>query len=169
MPDWLSKLLLQLSRVVALIGAAGIVVLMLVTLVAVFWRYVVNDPIFGISDISVLVLSVVAAASVFYGARHNAHVSVNVIKYFFGRKATRITDIVMRVLALITLGLASYALFDKACGFDEACVTDNLSIEHRPFFYVLSVSMLLTGVHTLWQLLVGIKHFGDEDPNEPAD
>lgn len=169
MLDWLDKLLAQLSRVTAFIGALGIIALMLITVVAVFWRYIVNDPIFGISDISVLTLSVVAAASVFYGARHNAHVSVNVIKYFFGRKATRITDIVMRVLALFILGLASYALFVKACGFDEACITDNLSIEHLPFFYALSAAMLLTALYTLWQLLVGIKHFHDEDPNEPAD
>ena len=169
MLNQLNKLLSQLAKVTALIGATGIIALMLVTIVAVFWRYVVNDPIFGISDISVLILSVVAAASVYYGSRHNAHVSVNVIKYFAGRKVTRITDIVMRALALGILVMASYALFVKACGFDEACVTDNLSLEHRPFFYVLSVSMLLIALHILWQLLVGIKHLNNEDPNEPTD
>ena len=169
MLNQINKLLSQLAKVTALIGATGIIALMLVTIVAVFWRYVVNDPIFGISDISVLILSVVAAASVYYGSRHNAHVSVNVIKYFAGRKVTRITDIIMRTLALGILGMASYALFVKACGFDEACVTDNLSIEHRPFFYILAVSMLLIALHILWQLLVGIKHFNSEDPNEPTD
>lgn len=163
------KLLDSLSKLVAFVGAIGIVALMCITIVAVFWRYVMNDPIFGISDLSVLTLSVVAAASVCYGARHNSHVSVNVMSYFFGRKVTRITDIVMRLLTLGTLLLAGYALIDKACGFEKACMTDNLSIEHQPFFYVLSVSMLLYAAHVFWQLLVGIKHYNGTDPNEPSD
>lgn len=169
MINGLGKLLERLSIGVAIIGATGIVALMLITVVAVFWRYVVKDPIFGISDLSVLALSVVAAASVCFGANHNAHVSVNVISYFFGRKVTRITDIIMRLFALATLSVAGFALIDKACGFEKACITDNLSIEHRPFFYVLAVSMLLYAASIFWQLLVGLKHFYDTDPNEPAD
>jgi TRAP-type C4-dicarboxylate transport system permease small subunit len=169
MLDGFSKLLTRLSNVIALIGAIGIFALMIITLVAVFWRYIVNDPIYGISDLSVLTLSVVAATSVCFGARHNAHVSVNVMSYFFGRKVTRVTDVFMRILALGTLLVAAYALIHKACGFEKACITDNLSIEHRPFFYVLAVCMLLYAAHILWQLLVGLKHFNDTDPNEPAD
>jgi len=163
------KLLSQLSSGIAIVGAIGIVALMLITGVAVFWRYVVNDPIFGISDLSVLTLSIVAGTSVCFGARNNSHVSVNVISYFFGRKVTRVTDVIMRTLTLAMLLVASYALIDKACGFDKACITDNLSIEHRPFFYVLSACMLIYAANIAWQLLVGLKHFGGDDPNEPAD
>ena len=169
MLNWFDKQLARLSYGIALIGAVGIVVLMLITAVAVFWRYIVNDPIYGISDFSVLTLSVVAAASVCFGARHNSHVSVNVISYFFGRKVTRVTDVIMRVLTLATLLVASYALIVKACGFEKACMTDNLSIEHRPFFYVLSICMLLYAANIFWQLLLGLKHFNGSDPNEPAD
>jgi len=169
MLDSFDKLLSRLSMGVAFIGALGIVALMAITIVAVFWRYIVNDPIYGISDYSVLTLSIVAGTAVCYGARHNSHVSVNVITYFFGRKLTRVTDIVMRVLTLGTLLVAGYALIDKACGFEKACMTDNLSIEHRPFFYVLAVCMLLYAANVLWELLVGLKHFNGTDPNEPAD
>ena len=169
MLDWLDKQLSRLASVIAFIGAVAIIALMIITLVAVFWRYIVNDPIYGISDLSVLTLSVVAATSVFFGARHNSHVSVNVMSYFFGRKVTRVTDIVMRVLTLATLLTATYALIDKACGFEKACITDNLSIEHRPFFYVLGFCMLLYAANVFWQLIVGLKHFNGTDPNEPAD
>lgn len=167
--DWFDKQLSKLSCAVAIIGAIGIVALMLITVVAVFWRYIVNDPIYGISDLSVLMLSVVAATSVCFGARHNSHVSVNVISYFFGRQVTRISDVIMRILTLGMLLVASYALVDKACGLEKACVTDNLSIEHRPFFYVLAVCILLYAANIFWQLLVGLKHFNGTDPNEPAD
>lgn len=169
MLDWLDKQLARLSDGVALVGAIGIVVLMMITAVAVFWRYIINDPIFGISDLSVLTLSVVAGMSVCFGARHNSHVSVNVISYFFGRKVTRLTDIVMRVLTLATLLVAVYALIDKACGFEKACITDNLSIEHRPFFYILAFCLFVYAANIFWQLLVGLKYFNGIDPNEPAD
>lgn len=142
---------------------------MVITVIAVFWRYVINNPIYGISDLSVLTLSVVAAASVCFGARHNAHVSVNIIGYFFGRKVTRVTDLIMRMIALGMLLLASFALVYKACGFEKACLTDNLSIEHRPFFYVLALSMLLYAMHLLWELIVSVRHFRGTDPNEPGD
>ncbi len=156
-------------KLFAIVGAIGILALMLIVLVAVIWRYVIQDPIFGIEDLSVLALSVVAASSVIYGARNNAHVSVNVIKYFFGRKVTRYTDLLMRLLTLTILLLAGYALIDKACGFEKACITNNLSIEHRPFFYVLSAAMFMYALHVFIQLVVGLAHFNAVDPNEPLD
>lgn len=169
MLDLIDRVLFRISAALAIVGAFGIVALMLITVVAVFWRYVVKDPIYGIGDLSVLTLSVVAAASVGFGARHSSHVSVNVITLFFGRRITRYTDIVMRLLTIGMLLVAVYALVDKACGFEKACITDNLSIEHRPFFYVLATGMLFYAFHVLWQLLLGLKHFNGKDPNEPAD
>ena len=92
------------------------------------------------------------------------------IKYFFGRGVTRFTDLAMRALAVGILGLASFALFDKACGFEKACITENLSIAHRPFYYILGVAMGCFALHVLLQLLTGLAHFGDpQDPNEVAD
>ena len=98
------------------------------------------------------------------------NVSINVITYFFGRGVTRYTDLMMRVLAVGILGLASFALFDKACGFEKACITENLSISHRPFYYILGVAMAVFTLHVLVQLLMGLEHFNEPtDPNEVAD
>lgn len=162
----------QLGRIAglfAIAGSIGIITLMMIILIAVFWRYVLNDPLFGIDDISVVVLAVVAACAVAYGARNNAHVSVNIINKFFGRSVTRYTDALMRLLALAMTGLAAYALSVQACGFEKACITENLSIEHRLFYYVLSVSLGFYALHLLVQLLVGFIHWHGDDPNELAD
>lgn len=153
----------------AFVGGVGVIALMLITVVAVFWRYALNDPIFGIGDISVLTLTVVAACSVAYGATKHAHVSVNVIKMFVGRKVTRFTDILMRLAAIFITALAAYALFTKACGFEKACITENLSIEHRNFYYVLAGSMAFYMLIFASHLLIGFKHFSGNDPNEPED
>ncbi|MGI9366362.1 MAG: TRAP transporter small permease [Rhizobiaceae bacterium] len=166
--SWADKQLGRLTGLFAVFGALGVVGLMGIIIVAVIWRYGINNPIFGIGDLSVLVLSVVAAASTIFGARNNAHISIDIISRFFGRKVTRYTDLIMRLLAFGILSLASYALVIKSCGFEKGCITENLSIEHRPFYYILAVSMGLYALHILIQLLQGLFHFKGEDPNDPG-
>lgn len=166
---WADEQLGRVAGLFAILGAIGVCVLMANILVAVFWRYVLNDPIFGIDDISVMVLAVVAGCSVAYGARNNSHVSVDIITKFFGRSATRYTDAVMRLLALGITGLAAFALWTTACGFEEACITENLSIEHTWFYYFLGVALCFYALHILVQLLVGFLHWQGDDPNEVAD
>ena len=166
---WADRQLGFLTGLVAVIGALAVFGLMIITLAAVFWRYALNDPIFGISDISMMTLIIVAGASVCYGARHGAHVSVNVIGMVVGRNVTRYTDAVMRLLAFGILVLATYALADKACGAERACLTNNMSIEHVPFYYFLSVMMGIFALQVLLQLLVGLAHLDGDDPNEIAD
>ena len=85
---WLDRQLGRVAGLLAVTGAVAILALMLITIVAVTWRYGLNDPIFGIEDLSVITLTLVAGAAVAFGARHNAHVSVDVISYFFGRRVT---------------------------------------------------------------------------------
>jgi TRAP-type C4-dicarboxylate transport system permease small subunit len=166
---WADRQLGRLIALVAILGGLAVFGLMVITLVAVVWRYALNDPIFGISDLSMMTLIVVSGASVCYGARRGAHVSVNVIGVVMGRKLTRFTDAVMRLLAVGILGLASFALADKACGAERACLTNNLFIEHRPFYYFLSFAMGLFTVQMLLTFVIGLWHLDGEDPNELGD
>ncbi len=153
----------------AIVGALGVTALMLITLVGVFWRYALNNPIFGIGDLSVMTLTIVAACAVAYGATKQAHVSVNVITFFFGRRVTRFTDVAMRLAAVFITGLASYALFTKACGFEKACITENLSLEHRNFYRFLGLGMAFYTFIFASHLVIGLRHFNGEDPHEPEE
>ena len=73
---WADKQLGRLAGLLAVLGGLGVFALVGITIVAVVWRYGLNDPIFGVSDLSVVTLTFVAGAAVAYGARKNAHVSV---------------------------------------------------------------------------------------------
>ena len=167
--DWADKQLDRLAGLFALVGAIAVIALMAITAVSVTWRYILRDPIFGIEDLSVISLTIVAAASVAYGARNNAHVSVDVISYFAGRRVKRFTDLIMRICVVFIAGLATYALFTKACGIEKACITNNFSIVHRPYYYVLGVAMGFYALVVLVQLLIGLANFRGEDPNELTD
>lgn len=160
----------RLAGLLAFVGGLAVFGLMGVTVVAVFARYVLNDPIFGIEDISMMTLTVVVAASVAYGAHHHAHVSVGVIKWFAGRRVTRITDLIARSLGLAIVSFATYGLFSKgSCGLPCGQITNNLSIVHTPFYYFLGVAMASYAALLLVHLLVGLAHWRGEDPNEAAD
>lgn len=159
-----------LSGLLAFFGSIFLVFLVAVTVVAVFARYFLNDPIFGIEDVSSMVLTVVVAASIAYGARHGAHVSVNVVGLFAGRRVTRLTDILVRVFGAIVVGGAAYALFVKgSCGFRCGAFTPNIEIMHQPFYYALSIAMALYALQLVAHLAIGLVHFGGKDPNEISD
>ena len=131
----------------AIIGAAGIVALVIMTSVGVFWRFALKSPIFGLEDVAIVTLSVVAAASVAYGSLHKAHVSVDVFEGVLGPRLEGMVGIVMRILLVLMLGIAAVALVSSACGHERACITSNLSIVHKPIYYVLAGAMGLMTIH----------------------
>lgn len=156
---WADRQVGRLAVLLAIIGAVATLALMLITVAAVTWRYGLNDPIFGIEDLSVVTLTLVAGASVAYGARHGAHISIDVLTNLLGERVSRYTDLVMRLLVVGIAGLAAFALFDKACGIEKACITNNFSIEHTAFYYFLGICMAVYALHVLLQLLIAFAQF----------
>lgn len=146
----------RLATILAVIGGIGIVGLIGTIVVSVIWRYGLNNPIFGVNDVATLILIIVAGAAVAFGARNGAHVSVDVIGQHMGPRLTWLANAVMRLATLAIVVLACYALFAKACGFEKACVTTNLSIEHRYFYYYLGLCLGVYALQILVDFLKGI-------------
>lgn len=160
----------HLARLLAVVGSVAIVVLMGVTVVAVFWRYALHAPIFGIEDISSMALTVVVAGGIAWGARQGSHISVNVLSFFGGRRLTRITDLITRALGVVIVITASRALYlSGACGKPCGGMTNNLGIVHTPFYNLLSLAMAFYAALLLVQLIIGLFHWQGEDPHESAD
>lgn len=158
-PDLLSRFdkgLGLLAGLFAVAGGLGILVLLGVTVVAVFWRYGLSAPIFGIEDISIVTLTVVAAGAVCFGGRKGAHVSIDLIDRFAPTRVTRVTDMVMYLLASAICLLAVYALVTRACGIEKACITSNLAIEHRPFFWILAGALMIYALQLALQFLCSL-------------
>ncbi|HIF11107.1 MAG TPA: TRAP transporter small permease [Sneathiellales bacterium] len=158
----------RLSTILAVVGGVAIVFLVGLTVVGVFFRYVLNDPIFGMDDLATLTLSVIVAGSMAYGARAGSHVYVDILGMVGGRRVTRYTDIFARGLGAVVVGLSAYALVKQgSCGIRCGNFTPNLAIEHRPFYMLLAVSMGLYSVILVLEMIVGLFQFrASEDPNE---
>ncbi len=158
----------RVSGVLAVVGGAATVFLVVLTVVAVFFRYVLNNPIFGVDDLSQVALSVVVAGSIAYGARAGAHVHVDILGMVGGRKVTRYTDVFVRAVGALVVGLTAYGLIDQGlCGMRCGNFTPNLTIPHFPFYMLLAGSMAVYSVILAFELVLGLIHFrADEDPNE---
>jgi len=164
--DWSDRKLGQCAGLFAIVGSIGLAALLGITVVAVASRYAFNAPIFGIEDLSVISLTLVAAGAVSFGARRGAHVSINLIDKVAGKRVTRWTDTGIHLLAAATCFVAAVALITKSCGIEKACITSNLSIEHRPFVWVLSAAFAFYALHLG---LRGLSLLVGRDLNEEND
>ena len=158
------------ARALAALGGVAVAVLVVVTVVSVFWRYILHRPIFGVEDISSMALAVAVAGAVAWGSRQGSNVSVDVISFFAGRRTTRVTDLIARILGAGVVALAAWALYKSgSCGRPCGAITNNMGIPHLPFYYILSVTMGFYAALLLVQAVTGLFHWRGEDPNEVPD
>lgn len=135
-------------------GSLGIIALVGITVVGVFWRYALNDPIFGITDVAVLTAAASVAFAVVFAAVNQAHITIDLINgHLHPRWVTKI-DRVIKLASAITLAVAAWALWKKGrCGAACGDLTDNLGILHQPFYWLLSASMVLCAALFIWHAL----------------
>lgn len=159
-----------IASLFAILGGVALFLLAAITIVSVFYRYVLRDPIFGIEDVSTMSMTIVVAGSITWAAVNRGHVSVNVLPMVIGRGVSRITDLLGRLVSFAILAVASYGLSVKgSCGLPCGAITSNLSIPHPPFYFVLSAAMGFTALWVLMQILIGLVHWNGQDPNEITD
>lgn len=154
---WVDVVLKWLDRAAAVLAALGAVTVVFLTgliVVQVFWRYVLGAPIFGLEDIVRMALAIVVAGSIAYGARHGAHVHVDILKTIGGEGVTRYTDILVKIGGAVVVAVTAYALWEEgACGFRCGDFTDNLNIIHTPFYNALSVGMAIYALILVFELI----------------
>lgn len=166
----LERLTGAIAVLFAIIGGLALVVLCVLTVLSVFYRYVLNSPIQGVEDLSTMTLALLVAGSVAWAATRRGHVAVNILPIFVGRGVSRLIDLFARFLSLTVLLIVTYALFDKgSCGMPCGDFTPNIAILHWPFYYVLGAAMALYALVIIQHIMAGFLHWSGTDPNEVAD
>ncbi len=139
---WCEQQLNRMARLFAAMGGIAIFCLMGINIVAIFSRYILNDPIFGVEDLLAVNLTVFVATAIVFGGASQSNISINVIKFFAKGTSLRLTDFVAQSLELLIVGYVTYSLFSiGSCGFACGAITSNLSIVHTPFYYLLATAM----------------------------
>ena len=160
-----------LDRAIDLLGGVGSVATVLlvgVTFVTVIWRYVLGQPIYGIDDVAKMALVVTVACSMAYGARRHAHVQVDILEKLGGRKVTRFTDVVARLIGIATLAFTAKAVAVKgSCGMLCGNTSADLGIPHMPFYMLLALGFALYALVLVLELVAGLAAWSEpRDPHE---
>ena len=138
----------RIVRFVALWGGGLMIVsLMGITVIDVILRYFFNSPIFGARDVSKLILLTAVALSVAYSARTGGQVSIELFSDMMGPRIIRWTEVFVRFIAIVMLFFLAWRLWVSglnASEFGEASLA--LEIPFRPFYFILSLGMLLYAV-----------------------
>ena len=158
----------RVVKVIAYFGTFTMASLVVITGIALVFRYIINDPNFGIYDVSEMVLLTTVACSFAYGGREGAHVAVDILGMIGGRKVTRWTDIIVRLLGIGIIAVTVYGLLVQgSCGMPCGHFTPNLAIPFMPFYIILSAGLGAYGVVLAAEFLDGLRSFRDfVDPNE---
>ena len=131
-----------LSAAVAVGGGAALSLLLGITVAEVAARHLFGASLLAAEDLAAMCLALFVAAGLVAAAGGGGHVSVDLLGRLAGRRITRVTDLVARVLATGVTALAAFALFSEgSCGVACGEVTGTVGIVHTPFYYALGASM----------------------------
>ncbi|MDE0358657.1 MAG: TRAP transporter small permease subunit [Gammaproteobacteria bacterium] len=131
-----------LTAGLAVTGGVALLLLLGVTVVEVVARHLFGAPLLGAEDLTSMGLTVLVAAAVVCAAQDGTHVSVELIERFAGRRVTRATDAVARVLGAAATAVTAVALFaNGSCGIECGEITGTIAIVHTPFYYALGACM----------------------------
>jgi TRAP-type C4-dicarboxylate transport system permease small subunit len=95
------KLAHTITNILLAIGAAVLTMMMFLTAIDVFLRYLFNEPITGAFELVEFMMAVFIPFSIVYCAQQRCHVAVELILKRFPRAVHRVADIITTLLTML--------------------------------------------------------------------
>jgi TRAP-type C4-dicarboxylate transport system permease small subunit len=129
------------SRLLGYIAAVILGFMMMLTVVDVFFRYILNAPLTGAIEISELLMVVLVFPALGWIAIERSHIRVDLVVTLLSRKAQLLVEIVTLLLTLGTFAIITWQsiLESREVGMS----TSLLSIPEAPFHWVMTVGFLM--------------------------
>ncbi len=137
----------QLDALLGLSAAVILVVLMMLTCVDVFARYVFNAPLRGAFEATELMLVVAIFAGLPLVSRADEHVTMDFIDHMISAAARRLLEALMQAVCAAIMFLLAWLTWLKAAkiaGYGDA--TDVIHIPVAPFVYFMAIMIFATGL-----------------------
>jgi TRAP-type C4-dicarboxylate transport system permease small subunit len=150
-----AKLQDLMQRSLGLITAVLLFMMMILTLLDVFGRYLFNSPIMGAYEITELMLVVLIFAGIPLAGANDEHIAVDLIDGVVPRIIAKVRDIMIALVMAVVLGALSKSIWHK--GLEAIKYGDQsamLQVPMSPVFFVISVTLALASLVSLalaWQ------------------
>ena len=129
------------SRVLGYVATGFMIVLMLLTVVDVFLRWVFNAPIHGATEISRLLMIIIVFPALGWAAIDRKHIRVDLIVSRIPTRLQAIFGSITFFIALVTYVIITWQSFLEAAVVKRQ--TSLLHISFTPFYWVMSVGFAI--------------------------
>ncbi len=150
-----ANLQLFLQRSLGGISAILLFMMMLLTLLDVFGRYLFNSPIMGAYEITELMLVILIFAGIPLASANDEHIAVDLIDGVMPPFIVKVRDILISLTMSVVMGALSISVWHK--GLEAIKYGDQSAMLHvpmSPVFFIISVTLGLAALVSLalaWQ------------------
>lgn len=135
------KIFRFISRLLGYIAAVILGFMMMLTVVDVFFRYILNAPLTGAIEVSELLMVVLVFPALGWIAIERSHIRVDLL---VSRWPKRVQMIVEIITLLLTLGTYAYITWQSLLESRNVDMTTSLlSIPEAPFHWVMTAGFLM--------------------------
>ncbi|MFC1823087.1 TRAP transporter small permease [Thermodesulfobacteriota bacterium] len=159
---FLEKAIFPISRFLLLIGQFVLVLMVMLTVVDVFLRYVLNRPILGSYELTEFMMAILVFSSVGYALVVKGHVVVDLVFSRLPKKAQNSVECVTSFIAFVLFSIVTWRnVLHSWTAWQRNDVTAELFIPLSPFMlftaFGIGVLALILFVHFIQSLARAIK------------
>ena len=139
------KTTIQASRLMALIGFFGLLILALMTTCGILSRWLLNQPIDGVNDVSAIVMAVVIAACLPANLAERQNITVEFLGIAIGRRGKAILDVFGSLVTLVFVALVAWRFIPYTIEITRAHQTTwVLKLPVAPAWWVATLLLMLS-------------------------
>lgn len=160
--QFMEKAIFPISRFLQMLGQFILVLMVLITVVDVFLRYVLNRPILGSYELTEFMMAILVFASVGYAMAVKGHVVVDLVITRLPKRAQALVECITSLIAFILFAIVTWRnVLHARTAWQRHDVTAELFIPISPFilFVALGIAVLslVLFVHFIQSLARAIK------------
>jgi len=135
------KIIHYLSRLLGYVATVMLGLMMLLTVVDVFMRYVFNAPITGATEVSELMMVIVVFPALAWIAVERSHIRVDMLVVKWPRRVQLIVEIITLLLALGTFVIITWQSFLES--IEVRMATSLLEVPESPFHWIMTLGFAM--------------------------
>jgi TRAP-type C4-dicarboxylate transport system permease small subunit len=154
------KIIRIVSRLLGYIAAGILGLMMMLTVVDVFFRYVLNAPLTGAIEMSELLMVVLVFPALGWIAIERSHIRVDLLVSTWPRRVQFIVEIITLLLALGTYAYITWQSILESRLVDMT--TSLLSIPEAPFHWVMTAGFFMLCLAIISLVIEDVAFLGKE-------
>lgn len=151
---FLDKAITPVSRFLHGIGQFILILMVLITVVDVFLRYVFNKPIVGSYELTEFMMAILVFGSLGYTMAVKGHVCVDLVTNQLSKRAQAIVECITCMLAFLLFGISTWRnVLHAVTAWQRNDVSGELYIPVSPFIFFVAVGIAVLALVLFVQFL----------------